>query len=487
MDELKELLLENGIDLKELDVELSKELNVEELQEIQDVIIERAIAKNIGGHSSTEIGFYHPNAVPDKYDSLSVEDAINWLEDIEDEGLELNSDWLDNGYKFGEGSAQKLYDEAANAFLNFASEEINAKREGKLEFARAIMNNEINTDEALRWFEEKDSLEFSEFNSKLFPDNRDLDMGKNEKVYDQSIQQYWNEIKKLNIEDEEKLKRAALLDINKTLEGLVPGKDKEFEETVQEFRDILYRFRPEEYSSRLEGEYTVNNIYGRIKITEASRMLSTCLTRYESDTLDYVEDNMYSEIPRMYDDDSFTFLQAIGKDGAMVGYTRSFLMKDSEENYFLGLDTIEVPGVSEGVEQEDIKAHFEQYEDIVSAAALGSLKLAADLDVDYVAGRDAKVKFGPRQGFKNTSRNIRYEKIGDPVPYYSVADSVEEIEVERYLADTGKIENWKCEIKKRKPGFAVYHKPGEQEVRGFQTENGLHSTEAKLLMSFPKI
>lgn len=487
MDELKKLLLNNGIDPGSLDVDFSKELGIEEMQEIHDVITDRAIDKNMNRNTSAEIDFYHPNAVSDKESSLSVEDAVNWLDDIEDEGLDLNPDWIDSGYKFGEGSAQKLYDEAANAFLDFAAEEITGKREGKIGFARALMEDEVNTDEALRWFEEKDSLEFSEFNRNLFPDTRNLGMGKNEKVYDQSIQQYWNEIKNLDIEDEEKLKRAALLDINKTLEGLVPNRDTEFEEKVQEFRDILYRFRPEEYGSRLEGDYTVNNIYGRTKITEVSRMLSTCLTRYESDTEDYVEDNLYSEIPIMYDDDSFTFLQAIGKDGALVGYTRSFLMKDSEDNYFLGLDTIEVPGVSDGIEQEDIKTHFEQYEDIVSAAALGTLKLGADLDVDYVAGRDAKVKFGPRQGFKNTSRNIQYEKVGDPVPYYSVADTVEEVEVERYLADTGKVEKWTYELEKRKPGFAVYHEPGEQEVRGFQTENRSHSTEVKLLMSFPEL
>jgi hypothetical protein len=119
----------------------------------------------------------------------------------------------------------------------------------------------------------------------------------------------------------------------------------------------------------------------------------------------------------------------------------------------------------------------------LKAGALGAIKLAISLNLDYVAAKDARVRFGLRESYSNTSREIKYRKHGETVPYYSVVKAQFSEEEDRFIYPE---EEFKGEIEKGKmPGFAVYHKPGEQEVRGFQTEPGWHQHESYILFENP--
>lgn len=499
---VKENLEELDIDISELDLDLNSrgKLTIEDCNIIHEAVIEaqRQKLKQKDGDDhvlhADDIEYYDVNSTLASGDTPSPEEISNAIDELEKSGLNAD-DMLLEPIVVERDSASSVYDEVSMELIRYASEEMSEKRFGKLNFALEVMENEnLEMNEAIRWFEEKDDLELDQFT-----DSTNLNLGKHEKIYDQTIEHFWDDLKERDIDDRELVKRAMLLDITKTLEGLVLSKEnpQEFSQQVQDYQDFLHKFRPEEYEERLhDSEYKLHELWSKHKISIISRELETCLTRYENDDANSFEDNVFREASKMYKDDPFTFVQAIGKDDKVEGYVRSFLMRDSNDDMFLGVDNIEARDV-DGVEIKDIHEDIEEKEDIISAGVLGAIELGNDLGVDYVAGKDARIKFGPRPAYGNTSRDIVYEKIGDPVPYYSVVKNKTKGVSKRHpnkitsyteqLSDVEQLDNdkWAYKFETSWPGFAVYHEPGKQEVRGFQTEEGWHETEAKILMEFP--
>lgn len=486
---LEEILREEGIDPKELDIDLDREeLKPEEAREIQEKLIEieqDRITEDEDLLGPSDVRFYSPDVTPvgDGGEVIGADKVMEQFNQLEEEGFRTPDSLMDP-IKLDHTSAQGLYDEISTHFLEFASSEISEKRSGKLELAEAVISDSsLNAGEAVRWFEERDTVRFDEFNSRLFSSTRNLELGKNEKVYEQTIDEYWEGLKEQGLDADELVKRGLLLDIGKTLEGLMPRKDEEFRKELDRYMNVLEKFRPEIYANALEedSEYMIQPVLGDQKLTVLSDMVGTCMTKFDSDGGERsIEQNIYQEAPRMHQNDPFTIVHAIGKNGELAGYTRSYLMRDDEDESFLAIDTVEVPSLY-GMEFEDYKDDLQQSSDLVSAGVLGAMKVGVDLGVDHIAGKDSRIKFGPRSGYSNTSRDITYSKIGDEVPFYSVGEVSMSETVERHLPEHGDT-SWETRYTKKVPWFADYC--DKMQVRGFNTIPEEETTEAKILMEF---
>lgn len=375
-------------------------------------------------------------------------------------------------------TSMSMWNVGYTQLMNFAERELSDKKSGKLDFMREIHENphKLDLEEAMRWFNEKDELSFSEFNSDLFEDDTYLFLGKNEKILDQTIDEYWDEIQSNEqISDYAKFKRGLALDMVKTLQGMALNKedDSGFLDTVSNFESFFRNYQPELYGTipKNDDSYTIHPVTDRQENIAASINVGSCLAHKD-----------YTESHWMYEKDPFTFIQAVGRNEKIKGYVRSFILEDSEGSNFLGIDTIEVPK-SGGINLEDARDDFEENEDILKAGALGAIKLATSLNLDYVAAKDARIRFGLRQAYSNTSRDIQYQKLGDTVPYYSTVGLEYDEKSESVIPPDQGFEGETS--KKGFPGFAHFHYPGDQDVRGFQTEPGWHEHEAYILFQNP--
>jgi len=484
---LKQHLEERGVEIEEPPDE---ELRVEQMHKILGARRQEKFEELQNFHEPMEIGFYSHDTKTDSELRADPDDLKEQRQAIEESGL--NPDAFISSIDIGPSSAKVLYEEVARRFLDFVEHEISEKREGKLKFVKEIGSNPYNFDheQALTWFEEKDDIDLDSFNQELFDIQPDFRLGKKEKVYEQTVDKFWEDIKNRDILDYEKVKRGLLLDLTETLHGLAVNKEDPeiFNSTVDQYQDFFHRFKPEEYRKRMEKDssYTVNVVTGRDKMTHLSNEIGTCFTDFShvEDVEPDVSENLFKEIQMMHYRDPFTVVQAIGKDRKVEGYVRSFIMEDSEGNNFLGIDTIEAIGMN-GVLMEDIEVGMKDRKDVICAGALGAIAYAEDLGLDYVAGRDARVGFGPRQGYGNKSKDIEYSKKGEPVPYYGAARFVEPDEVRRQITETGRMEEWDTPHDVE-PSFKVYHDPEDLEVRGFRTEPGFHEGEVKILYESPE-
>lgn len=484
---LEEALRKEGVNVDELDIDLDRKLTPESVEELHQKLLEKQRQKleqkeDVSKNHPADIEFYKPDSVPpEDAEVFGLDQMWQQFDRIEDEGLRA-AESLDKGILLNHTSAQGLYDDICRHFLEFADEEISDKRKGKLELAEAVMNDgQLDIDQALRWFDERDSVQFDRFNAELFRDDRDLDLGKNEKVYEQTIDEYWEELKNRKLPQRELLKRGTVLDIAKTLEGLAHHRDDDFRQQLDRYSDILEKFRPEVYSDHMDedSEYMIYPVFGRRRMTALSDTVGTCMTRFDSGEKT-VDSNVYSEAPLMHQDDPFTFVHAIGREDELRGYVRSYIMEDSDGKNFLAIDTVEVPEMRGMV--DEIEEDMQGNSDIISAGVLGAMKVGLDLGVDYIAGKDARIKYGPRPGYSNTSKEIAHEKPGEPVPFYAVGETTRAEEVERCLPEHGEV-SWEAEYSKKVPWFSAYCH--DQETRGFDTMPGETETEAKILMEFP--
>lgn len=485
--ELRKTLEAKGVDTDDLEADFDSQLSPEEAEEVRSALMEEQLQGFKKQVHPWEIQFYHRGTEPQNEFFLEEET-------LEQQKGELTSSGFDTGkvfssWKIGPGTGEILYENVGKEFLEFASQEISDRRRGKLQFIDEVAFDPENIDfsEAVRWFEDRDSLDFDSFNSELFYNDPGFRLGGDEKIYEQTIDKFWHDLSSRDITEYEKVKRGLLLDLTTTIEGLAQKREdpEDFNETVQEYQDFFHRFRPEKYQERLEDdtEYTVHTVLGRNKLTEAAYTLGTCHVDYGGDRENPVTDNLLKEIQMMHHRDPYTFVHAIGKDDELAGYVRSFLMEDSGGDEFLAIDTVEARNVH-GIEMKNIEKSMEDKDDVIAAGTLAAIAHGERLGADYVAGRDARVKFGPRQGYGNTSKDIEYSKIGDAVPYYGVARLVEGDTVERYIPETGRVEEWETPPI-LEPSFKTYHSPGDLEVRGFRTEPGTHEGEAKILYEAP--
>lgn len=404
-----------------------------------------------------------------------------------------------------------VYEDQVSGFLDFASEHISTAREGKLEFVEMVLEEpaDVDPDRARDWFEERDTVDFDTFNTDVTYSDRDLGLGKQEKVLEQTVDAYWDDITaNTEIDELERIERGLLLDLVKTLQGLAFQKDDGFKETVDAYERFFRKFKPEQYRE-LTGygpDYEALPIFDGRNYTLITSIVGSCLGNED-----------YSTERRQHMDDPYTVVHAIGKNGSLEGYMRSFLMEDADGNDFLGIDTLEVPKTG-GIDMDNVVNDFTERTDILKAGAMAAVQLGDMLDVDYVAGRDARVRFGVRQGYSDTRRTITYRKHGDPVPYNAVALNEERDVLGRYVF-TDEIEDWTGKHGSKitadlpdaakvtyvepshedaspqlvayrtdthkVPAFATFPDTSVYDLRGFRTEDEWHTNSAYILMEYP--
>ncbi|MEF8880606.1 MAG: hypothetical protein V5A72_02130, partial [Candidatus Nanohaloarchaea archaeon] len=291
-------------------------------------------------------------------------------------------------------------------------------------------------------------------------------------VSERTLEEYWGEIGDEHWTGDEILTKGFALDIVKTLQSQALNKEdtEKFVEEVKEYELFFSRCRPDRSNLLEDGsDYTV------VPVSTAEGVKALGYSTPGSCLLDNPEkhgfksyqgmfrDHPYQEAFDMWHRDPGTIYHAIGKDRDLHGYVRSFILEDFDGKNFAGIDTVEVPK-SGGLEVEQVAGDFEERSDVISAGVLGAAAMFISLGLDYVAGKEGRIKYGPRDAFGNTRKPIEYRKLGDTVPYYSA-----------YKGD-----EWQG------PGWRGYHEEGEADIRGFRTESGWHSTEnAYILMEHP--
>jgi len=233
---------------------------------------------------------------------------------------------------------------------------------------------------------------------------------------------------------------------------------------VSDLMDRVFdRFNPDTYQPLMANEhaYTVRTVFNSTAMELAAGAVRSCLLH-----------ERHNGALDAYEDDPYTLFQTIARDDVTKGYTRSFLLEDDDGDLFLGIDTIEVP-LKDGtqVPKEKHKA-FAENQDIVKAGALAAVQTGLDLGVKYVAARDTRIRYGAKDGYSGVKQSMRYEKPGETVQSYVVADDG--------LVHPG-VRNLDT-----LPGDAPYVQADvdDVEVRGFDTLEP-HETTAYLLMENP--
>ena len=113
-----------------------------------------------------------------------------------------------------------------------------------------------------------------------------------------------------------------------------------------------------------------------------------------------IRNDPISKFSRDASDYGLIFL--VGRDNeGLKGYARMYLMRNENEELVLGIDTIEPPGKD-----------FVRYIGLVHAFSLAAIQLSLEIGAKYVVSRDPRIKYGPREAFGNTERNMKLNKIG---------------------------------------------------------------------------
>lgn len=485
MQSLKQNILEMGVEPSETSINFQEqeELTVEQLNELQDLRhqqIEKEFQKLLEMSQETE---EVPNLKKQHISNYENQPKPD-LQPLKQHNIPVNPENTNLTYSNHEQphrlNPYRIEIETQDQFLEFAKQELNEKHQDRLKIAEEVleaMPDKINIPVFEIWYDKEEEIPQDFFNEEAILDEQQINLDNTTKPIEQTVDEYWEKIKNDDdVASFNAIKRMSILDLNKALQGQAINRGKQFRDKLNGFEKFFTRYKPQNYN-HVRGnmpEYTVMPITEQEKLEEAAQAVGSCLKNKD-----------ITEAHMMHNRDPFTFVQGIFKDQMLEGYNRSFVMQDSNGEYFLGIDTIEVPK-NGGVYLEDVREDFEEREDILQAGALGAITLAEDLGLDYVAARDARIRFGLRQGYNNTQQSIEYEKLGDTVPYYSVAEIPYDLEEDKPLPEDMKPEKEEDKLEKaRYPGFSVYHKPGEQEVRGFQTEPGTHKNSAYILFENP--
>ncbi|WEL19305.1 hypothetical protein [Candidatus Nanohalococcus occultus] len=290
------------------------------------------------------------------------------------------------------------------------------------------------------------------------------------------LNEYWDEIKNEDLSEGSMATKSLALDLVKTLQGKALNKDnqEEYTEICRNFELFFSRANPEpDILLEDDSVYNIPPLETKEGLKLAMENTGSCLFpdpgKYgKEDPEEFYNEHPFEEAFWMWHEDSGTFHHGLCKNGEIEGYMRSFILEDSRGDYFAGIDTIEIPK-SGGLNMEDVEKDFSEKSDVITAGVLGAAPhFLVNLDVDYIAGKDARIRFGPRENYGNTRKSIEYRKVGDTVPYYSVQNEHHE-------------QDWEG------AGWLDYHEKDDIEVRGFRTDPGWHRTDnAYILMENPK-
>lgn len=194
----------------------------------------------------------------------------------------------------------------------------------------------------------------------------------------------------------EAVETAAVEDLITSAMGLAMNKDDAYKETLDEFKHFFHRYDPSVYAEVFDtgNTYTIDLLDD---VPEAKTMLKasgSCIRERDTYAEEYMEDD-------------YTLFFGLRKNRKPLGYMRAFVMEDGDDDSFLAVDTMEI----------DHK-HFEENSDVVKACGLAAIQTGIELGHAYVAGTDARIRFGPRQAYSSTERSIDYHKYGPSVQDY---------------------------------------------------------------------
>lgn len=262
-----------------------------------------------------------------------------------------------------------------------------------------------------RWKDEavNNFLEFSKNNlsgkkvnyiEKLFKNPEEVDEKFLEKRRDALPPQaadYYQELTGREMSELERVQEASLKDLTLDLYNKAQNRDEGFKEKVKNYESFLMNFKPGVYDEVIYNgnDYKIKLSYDPEEMDHFAEEAETCIYG----NMRYFE---------KYSEDPYTLFFTTERNGDEVGYARSFIMRDSRDEYFLADDNFEVPN-----------KEFEDNLDILKAQSLATMQACQDLNLNFVAGSDeGRVGRGPRQGYSNTKKRVTYEKMGENVRNY---------------------------------------------------------------------
>lgn len=184
---------------------------------------------------------------------------------------------------------------------------------------------------------------------------------------------------------------AVVEEMVQTLYGQALNKPEGFKQEVEAFERVMKNYDTGVYSELLDNHhsYSVEHLTSKEEMMDAANSSGSCIRNSER----YFEE---------YEEDEFSLISEVRKDGEAMGYLRNFVMEDENGDQFLAVDTIEIDHKS-----------FEENQDVVKAAGMAAVQMMYDLELDYAVGSDARVRYGVRQAYGSSEKTVSGQKLGD--------------------------------------------------------------------------
>ncbi|MBI4441642.1 hypothetical protein HY639_05730, partial [Candidatus Woesearchaeota archaeon] len=191
-------------------------------------------------------------------------------------------------------------------------------------------------------------------------------------------------------------------------------------EKVDTLETVFRKYHPENYDKVFSGgPYTIEATRNGHLIKQAA--LATQQSCIRQEALEFFEEDAA---------DPGTRYHIAKRKGKLMGYVRTFFMRNNKGQLVTAIDTMEVP-----------HKDFEKHTTLLSAMALGTILFSFDSGASSVIGKEGRIKY-VRESFSNASKHVSLTKTGrlDEVWHYEFQWSRDgNVSADAYLLMT----NWK--------------------------------------------